>query len=180
MIYQLIVLIVAAVSVLWGFRRGFTRQLPSIIGMAFGIISARLLAPALTELMYGTFPSVHGKVEEKFVYDTISSTIIFTSVYYIFKTLTLFVGKILRREDRTIVDNLGGAIFCLFKYLFAVSLVFNLLIALNRNSNLLMFVKSDDGNIVEVTLLLSPSLLGSEDAEELSHRIQLEEARKIS
>ncbi len=41
-------------------------------------------------------------------------------------------------------------------------------------------LRSDDGNAVGEVMLLAPSLLGGEDVEELFHRVQLEEAKKIS
>lgn len=180
MIYHLIVLVVAALSAIWGFRRGLARQTPSVIGVAFGIVCARLLAPGLEHVLYGAFPSVHGHVEQTFVYDTISTALVFTAIYFIFRTVTSFLGNVMHREDRTILDNIAGAVFGTFKYLLAVSLIFNMLVALNRDSVLLKYVKSDDGNAVEEVMLLSPAMLGGEDVVELSHRIQLEEAKKIS
>ena len=179
-VYHLIVLLVAAVSVIWGFRRGFARQIPSAIGIALGVVSARLLAPGLEDIMYGAFPSVHGKSEQQFVYDTISSAIVFTGVYLIFKTLTSFMAKVFGKSERTILDNIGGAVWGLFRNLLMLSIIFNLIVALDRESRLLRYVKSDDGNVVEETMLLAPSLLGGEDVMELAHKLQLEEARKIS
>lgn len=179
-IYHLIVLIVAAGSAIWGFRKGFTSQIPSLIGLAMGIVSARLLAPGLEGVLYGAFPSVHGKVEQIFVYNTISSALVFTAVYFIFKTLTFFLSRVFRSKDPSILNNIGGAIVGMFKYLLGVSIVFNLMVAMNRDSQLLRYVKSDDGNAVEEVMLLSPALLGGEDVMELSHKLQLEEAKKIS
>lgn len=180
MIYHLAVLLTAAFSLIVGFRKGFARQIPSLIGFAFAIVSCRLLSPGLENILYGAFPSVHGKVEETFVYDTLSTAIIFTAVYFIFKTITSFIGKILQKGDHGILDNLGGAVVSGTVYLTAISIVLNLMVALNRDSVLLKYVKSDDGNVVEETMLLSPALLGGEDVMELSHKLQLEEAKKIS
>lgn len=179
-IYHLIVMSVAAFAVVRGFRRGFARQLHSVIGMAFGIVSARLLSPALYDVIYGALPSVHGHVEERFVCDTISSTIVFTSVYLVFTTVTSFLSKVMQSDERTLVDNLGGAVYQFFKWMMFVSVAFNFLLALNPESELIKCAKSDDGNAVEEVMLLAPALLGGENVEDLSHRIQLEEAKKIS
>ena len=70
MLYHLIVLLAAGGGAVWGFRLGLARQAPSVIGMAFGIICTRILAPGLYGVLYGAFPSVHGEVCERFVYDT--------------------------------------------------------------------------------------------------------------
>ena len=95
MLYNLIIFAVAALAVVAGFRRGLSRQSPSAIGIAFGVVCARLLAPGLNQVLYGVFPSVHGQVEQRFVYDTISTAIVFFSVYAIFVTVTGFLGRIL-------------------------------------------------------------------------------------
>jgi uncharacterized membrane protein required for colicin V production len=180
MLYHLIVLLAAAGGAVWGFRRGLARQTPSVIGMAFGIICTRILAPGLYGVLYGAFPSVHGEVCERFVYDTLSTTLVFCSVYMIFATVTGFLGKVLHRDDRTILDNLGGSLYGLFRCLLLVSIAYNFLLALNPGSILLKSARSDDGNAVGEVMLLAPSLLGGEDVEELFHRVQLEEAKKIS
>lgn len=180
MIYLLIIFVVAALSAVWGFNRGLARQVPAIIGVAFGIISARLLAPGLVDIIYGAIPSVHGKVEQTFVYDTVSTAGIFVVVYVVFKSVTGFIGKVFDKKEHTILNNIGGAVFGMFRYLLGVAIAFNMWVAIDRDSQLLKYVKSDDGNAVEEIMLLSPALLGGEDVDELSHRIQLEEAKKIS
>lgn len=178
--YALIILLIAAMAVVWGFRRGFARQTPAIIGVAFGIICARLLAPGLHDVLYGAFPTAHGRVEEKFVYDSVSGGLVFFAVYMIFATVTSFIGKVLQRDDRSILDNISGSLFALFKYMLFTSIILNVLLALNLNSPLLKSARSDDGNIITEVMLISPSVLGGEDVEELSHEVQLEEAKKIS
>lgn len=179
-IYHIIVLAVAALAAVHGFRRGLARQTPAVIGLAFGIVCARLLAPALIGTLQGALPMVHGHVEEQFAYDTLSTGIVFGLIYVLFATITSFLGKVLTRDDRTILDNMAGAVFALFKYMLVLSIIYNLGVAVNPRSALLRSVRSDDGNVVEEVMLLSPALLGGQDVEELSHRIQLEEAKKIS
>ena len=149
MLYNLIIFAVAALAVVAGFRRGLSRQIPSAIGIAFGVVCARLLAPGLNQVLYGAFPSVHGQVEQRFVYDTISTAIVFFSVYAIFVTVTGFLGRILAEGMGTILDNIGGALFGLFKWMLFLSIAYNLLLALNSRSVLLQSARSDDGNAVE-------------------------------
>ena len=179
-IYHVIVLLIAAVAVVCGFRRGFARQTPSVIGMAFGIICARLLAPGLDDVLYGAFPSVHGKVEEKFVYDTLSTGMVFFSIYAIFRTVTGFLGRVMSSGENSILDNIAGAVYNLFKYMVFLSVAYNLIAAMNPRSEIMHSVKSDDGNVVEEVMLLGPALMGGEDAMDLSHKLQLEDAKKIS
>lgn len=178
--YHLTALLLAAFAAIRGFKLGLARQTPSIIGMAFGIICARILAPGLFSVVYGALPSVHGQVEQQFVCDTLSTGIVFISIYLVFTTVTGFLGKVMRKEGRTILDNIGGALYSIFKYMLFLSIIYNSLVALNFGSELKKTAASDDGNTAEEVMLLSPTILGGQDIEELIHLIQLEEAKKIS
>ena len=80
MIYTLIVLVVGVLSVVRGFRRGIGRQTSSIVAIAFGLVSARLLAPGLQQMLYGAFDSLRGAAEEQFIYETRSASIVFVTV----------------------------------------------------------------------------------------------------
>ena len=180
MIYHLIVLLASALAIFWGFRRGMVRMVPSAIGIAFGVICARIFAPPLEDVLKDTFPGAVDTIYENFYYDSISTFIIFFIAYFLFKLPFMFLGRLLFGGDWTILNNIAGAIFSLFKVLFGISMVFNLLVATNHKSPLLKTVKSDDGNVVQGVMLISPSILGGEDVIELSHKIQLEEAKKIS
>lgn len=180
MIYPLVILIIVAYSAIRGFHRGMSRQVPDLIGTAFGIITARILAPGLQSILWGAFTSSHGTVYQTFVYDTMSTAILFFFFYFVFKYVTFFLTKVFKRGEHSILDNIGGSLFMTFKYLLMVSIVLNVILALSHDERLLSSAKSDDGNIVEVTLLLSPSVLGGEDVMELGNKVQLEEAKKIS
>jgi len=180
MIYHLIVLTVAAVAAFRGFRLGLGRQTPSLIGVAFGIVCARLLSGGMAEILYGAMPSARGCVEETFVYDTLANALVFVCIYAVFRTVTCFLSKVMHSKDSSILDNIGGALFGMFKYLLFLSIIFNVAVAINCKSELMKYMKSDDGNAVEEVMLLSPALLGGEDVEELAHKLQLEEAKKIS
>ncbi|MCM1369974.1 MAG: CvpA family protein [Candidatus Amulumruptor caecigallinarius] len=179
-IYHIIVLAVAVTACVRGFRRGLARQTPYLIATAFAIVSTRLLAPGLEPALRGAFPTVHGTAMETFTYDTAATTIVFAAVFLIFSVITSFLSKVFTRDDRTILDNLGGALFSLFEYLTILSICYNVALASDRDPNLMKTVKSDDGNVVEEVLLLAPALLGGEDAAELAHKLQLEDAKKIS
>lgn len=185
-----LVLVVALVAVIWGFRRGMARQTPSLIGVAFGIICARLFAEPMQEVIYGAFPEAHGSVGEEFIYSTIARTLIFAGVFLIFATITGFLGRVLDDdENSTILNNIGGSIFSLFKYMLILSLCMNCAVAMqltrparepDRLPDLIEYMKSDDGNAVEEAMLLGPACVGGEDGEELAHRLQLAAARRIS
>lgn len=179
-IYHVIIFVVIALSGVIGFYRGITRQLPSLIAVAFAIVSTRLLSSSLDDLLYGALPWIHGKVQEQFLYDLLSTTLVFTAVFALFHIITGFIGKAIGSRHPALPDSLAGAVFRIFRNLLFLSIAYNIIYGFSKDSGLTRCVSSDDGNMVEEVMLLSPALLGGEDAIELCHKIQLEEAKKIS
>lgn len=180
MIYTLIVLVVGALSVVWGFRRGLGRQTSSIVAIAFGLVSARLLAPGLQQVLYGAFDSLRGAVEEQFIYETLSASIVFVTVYGVFRAIISFIDRVIGQGEKTLIGNLGGALFATFKHLVMLSVLLNLMVGIDIDSKLMKQAQADDGNVVREILLLFPSLTGGSDVEDLALKIQLREAKKIS
>lgn len=178
--FTIIVFIVAVAAAVRGFKLGLARQTPALIGIAFGSICARLLGPAIVPALAEAIPGLAGQVEEQYVLDVLSGSIIFCAVYFVFRVITAFLGRVLSNPDRTILDNIGGALLTVFAWLLWLSIGFNVLLALRPHGELLAAMQSDDGNAVEEVMLLSPALFGGEDAEDLAHRIQLHEAKRIS
>ncbi len=180
MIYTLVVLVVGALSVVWGFRRGLCRQTSSIVAIAFGLVSARLLAPGLQRVLYGAFDSLRGAVEEQFIYETLSASIVFVTVYGVFRAILSFIDRVIGQGEKTLIGNLGGALFATFKHLVMLSVLLNLMVGIDIDSKLMKQAQADDGNVVREILLLFPSLTGGSDVEDLALKIQLREAKKIS
>ncbi len=179
-VFHLVAISVVAVSVLLGFRKGLIRQLPSLIGLAFAIVATRIFLFPVAGVVGSIFTSVAGKCYENFFCTTIAAALIYFTVYTVFRRITSFLGRVFAKKKAGILDNIGGSLLMLFKWVMMLSLVYNLLMCWQRDSVLLKAMKSDDGNAVEEVMLVAPAVLGSESPEELRHRIQLDEARRIS
>lgn len=178
--YHLLVLVVAAYAVIRGFRRKMSGQIPAAIGTAFGAVCANIFNRPVAETIWGLFPWVDGKVQESFAYSVAASILIFFAVFILFRFITSFIGAAFRYVDTTVLDNISGALFSLFLYLLYVSMAYNFLLSINTDSPLHKSLKSDDGNIVEEVMALAPAVLGCESPQELAHRLQLEDAKRIS
>lgn len=178
--YHIIALCVCAAAVIAGFRRGIKRDVPSMIGIALGAVCARIFIPPVTEAIYGLFLWVHGRVNEQYLYSVASAALIFFSVYYIFRMLTGFIGKIMSNDEKSILDCLAGSVYSLFRALVFLSFLYNAMLAFRSDGSLLKAMKSDDGSIAEGVLLIAPAVAGFESPEEFAHSIQLEEASRIS
>lgn len=179
-LYFIAVLAVALVAVFRGFRAGFIGCVADVLGLGFGITCARMFGEPVEAWLRGVFTSWGAGVTGDFAYSLTAATLIFVATFIVFR----FIGQVLKAAMSVIhvgtFNSLAGCLFCLMEYLLFLSLAFNLFIAVSPRSPLMKTATADDGNIVRETMFLAPALLGCGNFEELAHRIQLEDARKIS
>lgn len=178
--YHIIVLAVAAFSVIKGFKRGFTGQISGILGFAFGTVCAHVFEPDVEAALRAILPGVRHSAGGAFIYSVLSSVIVYSIVYTAFKMFTKVLRSAMQVFYVGMLDAILGAMFSLLKYMLLLSIVYNLLLCINPKSPLLKYASADDGNIVESVVLLAPGLLGCGSVHDLSHLIQLHEAKKIS
>lgn len=179
-IYHIIVLGVAAIAVMRGFRKGFTGQVSGILGFAFGTVCAHVFDEESEAFVRMLLPGIDGRIGSAFVYSVLSAVLVYVAVYLIFRIFTNILRSAMQVFYVGMLDSLLGSAFCLLKYMLAVSIVYNLILCVNPGSPLMKYANADDGNVVECVLLLAPGLLGCGSVEDLSHLIQLKEAKKIS
>lgn len=178
--YQLIVFAVTAASIIYGFRRGMARQVPSAVGTAFGIVCCHIFSHPLSKFLSQAFPMHVGHVEEEAYYGVLACSLIFAAAFLTFTFLTSFTGKALAEIYYNVADHIFGALFALFKGLLLLSVILNLILAVNPRSGLLAAGRHDDGNAVELVMIMGAGVLGFESVETTAHKVQIEDARKIS
>lgn len=178
--YHIIVVAVAGYAVVKGFRRGFTGQVSSVLGLAFGAVCAHVFGPQTEEALRSIFPGISGRCGSAFIYSVLSAALIYLAVYLTFGFLTKVLRSAMQVFYVGMLDSLFGSAFCLVKYMVLLSIAYNLILCVNPSSPLLKYADADDGNVVECVLLIAPGILGCGSCEDLSHLIQLREAKKIS
>lgn len=179
-IYHIIVIAVAGLAVIKGFRSGFTGQVSGILGFAFGTVCAHVFDAEAEALMRALLPGLQGTPGSSFIYSVTSAVVVYVAVYLLFRMFTKVLRSAMQVFYVGMLDSLLGAAFCLVKYMLVVSIVYNLILCVNPSSSLLRYASADDGNVVECVMLLAPGLLGCGSVEDLAHILQLKEARKIS
>lgn len=179
-LYALVTMTVVLLGVIAGFRKGFRRQIPTLIGLAFGVVCARLFTVPAAGFAADIYPVCCGLDEEWYVYSNLGAGIVFLAVFFIFRFATGVLGWVLRKRDKGVFDSIAGCFFCVFIYLTILSVSFNFIICFNPDTELTKLSVDGDGNIAGEVSLLSPLLLGTPSPEDLSHLLQLRDARSIS
>ena len=178
--YHIIVIVIAAVAVIKGFRSGFTGQVSGVLGFAFGTVCTHVFSDQAEAFMRTLFPALQGHVGSEFIYSVTSAAVVYVIVYLLFKILTKVLRSAMQVFYVGMLDRLLGAAFCLAKYMLLLSIAYNLIVCVNPSSQLMKYATSDDGNVVECVMLLAPGLLGCHSFEDFYHILQLREAKKIS
>lgn len=178
--FHLIVICIAALGIYKGYRSGFVRQVPALIGLCFGVLCSYIFRFPVEEYISGIMAWEKNKVECGFVTSNVSCALIFLIVSSLFQILTTPLKFFLSIFETGMLDSIAGALLGLLRYTLLVSIFLNILLCFNIDSRLLKYARSDDGDIVHETMLLAPWFLGSESIDDLVHKIQLEEAKTIS
>lgn len=179
-LYHIIVIVVAVLAIVKGFRRGFTGQVSGILGFAFGAVCAHIFGCDAADIYRELFPGIRVRPGSGFIYSVLGAVTVYVIVFYTFKMLTAVLRRAMDIFEIGMLDSLFGAAFSLLKYLLVLSVVYNLILCVNPSSPLMKYSNADDGNIVEGVMLLAPACLGCGNVNDLYHLLQLREAKKIS
>lgn len=178
--YHIIVIAVALVALMRGFRAGLTRQVSGILGVAFGIVAARVMGPDIDVWLRSWMPRLFHPVGRQFFFSTLGAAIPFCGCVMVFSLLTGILNAAMSLFHFGVLNSLAGAVFSLLKWLMMISLLFDLAATRSVDSPLVNCCRHDDGNLVEEVMQLAPAVLGSMPASEFTHQVQLWEAKRIS
>lgn len=179
-IFHIIVIVLAAYALLKGYRMKLTNQISTVLGFSFGIVSAHVFEPEIEPFVRSMLPVFEGRVTESFAYGFLSSALIYIVAMTLLSLFTGVLRSAMQVFSTSVLDSIFGALFTLALYLFNLSLFYNLLVCLDPGTSLVKLTADDDGNLVESVVLYAPSVMGTENAADLAHKIQLMEAKKIS
>lgn len=179
-LFHIIALGVAILGVLRGYRRGLTGMVTSVLGMAFGIVTAHIFADAATDFALEILPHQRGR-DMQYVATNLGCGGVFFLVYFIFRSLTWIIRAAMSlAQGGGLINSLLGAFFCLANYLLMLSICYNVFVGIDPSSALMKYGRADDGNICAGVLWIAPTCLGSESFSDFALQEQLREAKKIS
>lgn len=178
--YIILLLCLAAWGTLAGWRNGLLAQTGSVLGIAFSIAGVRFL---LTDFMPAIESWAVGNIDvpcPEYLVSSLTAAIITGGFYLLFMLCGLVLNRLLKILAVRPIDSVLGCLFGLFKWMFLVSVFYNLVLGFQQDGALLRLSNSGDGNPVEIVMPLAPVICGAVTPDELHHRMQLLEARSIS
>lgn len=179
-IYHLTVIVLAALGVVRGYRSGLSGQLAGITGICFGIVCAHLFFDPVYEWMTQYFPETRLRLGGDYLLRMLSASAVFLLIYSIIAMLGPVLKSAMSVFPSGLLGSVAGALLGLLKYMFFVSIFFNIIVDYNPYSSLLKFATDGDGNVVAGVMVLAPASFGVPGCDDLAHARRLEEAKRIS
>ena len=157
----LLILIVLGGIVL-GYRKGLVGQLSSLVSWAIAIFLCYRCGDIIQDLFLTLLPSAAQWPLASITVKAVSLAFAFLAVMVVVRlALRLFKGT-LDAVKLGFLDKAGGSLLFVFKYAFVVSIVLNLLYALNPDMDTFGTMHMMKNKPYEFTLDLMPHVLGSD------------------
>lgn len=157
----LLILIVLGGIVL-GYRKGFISQLSSLISWVVAIVLCYKCGDLIQQIFLAIVPNASQWPLSGITVKTVSLAFAFLIITLAIRLLMRLFKGALKAVKLGIVDKLGGSLLFTFKYAFVVSVVLNLLYAINPDMDTFGTQHMLNNKPYELTLDLMPCLLGSD------------------
>ena len=157
----LLILIILGGIVL-GYRKGFIGQLSSLVSWIVAIVLCYKCGDLIQGIFLSVVPSAADWPLSTVTVKTVSLAFAFLLVMVVIRLLMRLFKGALKAADLSFIDRLGGSLLFMFKYAFILSIVLNLLYAINPDMDTFATRHMLDNKPYEVTLDLMPMVLGSD------------------
>ena len=161
-IFDAIIILIVLGGLVLGYRKGLIGQLSSLISWVVAIVLCYRCGDLAKDLFLTVVPSAADWPLSSITVKTVSLAFAFLIVMVVIRLfMRLFKGT-LESIHLGFLDKAGGSLLFMFKYAFILSIVLNLLYAINPDMETFGTKHMLDNKPYEFTLDLMPKILGSE------------------
>ena len=161
-VIDIIILIVFVGAIIYGLYKGVIAQLGSLGGIILGIIACRLFGEYATEMVSNILPAMTSDAKTTaYVNSVVGNVLLFIVVYVSACLIAKLMRKITHALCLGLFDRIIGAVFCIFKWFFVVSILLNLWQVLSPETNVVKMSTLANGTAIQAIIDLVPTLFGS-------------------
>ena len=159
---DILILVILAGSLLYGFKKGLIKQIGSVAAIVLGIIAARILGGAIGALFGLILPVSFVETEAgQFAISIMGRVSVFVLIYCV----VLFLAKSLKFLAHLLlmgpIDRALGAVMAMVQWFLAFSVILNIYAAFNPDTLLTNHSQLAGGLALEAIISFAPMLLGS-------------------
>lgn len=129
---DILILIALIAGAFFGWKKGIIQQIGRITGLICGILICRVFGGKVTALFIESPDGSHNDLLTCALIYLIIFIVVYIAISAMMKGVKLAVHKL----SLGFIDRLGGAVFCIFEYLFFLSLLLNVWITLMPDTNI--------------------------------------------
>lgn len=157
-----ILILIILGGIVLGYRKGFIGQLSSLVSWIVAIVLCYKCGDLIQGIFLSVVPSAADWPLSTVTVKTVSLAFAFLLVMVVIRLLMRLFKGALKAADLRFIDRLGGSLLFMFKYAFILSIVLNLLYAINPDMDTFGTKHMLKNKPYELTLDLMPRILGSD------------------
>lgn len=157
-----ILILIILGGIVLGYRKGFIGQLSSLVSWIVAIVLCYKCGDLIQGIFLSVVPSATDWPLSTVTVKTVSLAFAFLLVMVVIRLLMRLFKGALKAADLSFIDRLGGSLLFMFKYAFILSIVLNLLYAINPDMDTFGTKHMLKNKPYELTLDLMPRILGSD------------------
>lgn len=157
-----ILILIILGGIVLGYRKGFIGQLSSLVSWIVAIVLCYKCGDLIQGIFLSVVPSAADWPLSTITVKTVSLAFAFLLVMVVIRLLMRLFKGALKAADLSFIDRLGGSLLFMFKYAFILSIVLNLLYAINPDMDTFGTKHMLKNKPYELTLDLMPRILGSD------------------
>ncbi len=161
-IVDTILILIILGGIVLGYRKGFIGQLSSLVSWIVAIVLCYKCGDLIQGIFLSVVPSAADWPLSTVTVKTVSLAFAFLLVMVVIRLLMRLFKGALKAADLSFIDRLGGSLLFMFKYAFILSIVLNLLYAINPDMDTFGTKHMLKNKPYELTLDLMPRILGSD------------------
>ena len=161
-IVDAIIILIVLGGLVLGYRKGLIGQLSSLISWAVAIVLCYKFSDQVRDLFLAFVPSAADWPLSSITVKTVSLAFAFLIVMVVIRLAMRLFKVTLESIHLGFLNKAGGSLLFMFKYAFLLSIVLNLLYAINPDMDNFGTKHMLDNKPYEFTLDLMPHILGSE------------------
>ncbi len=160
-ITDIIILIIIAVGLFMGWRKGLIAQLGKIAALIAGVVACRVFGDKVAMWLVEAMSNPDDAAETPLLWVTLAYIVVFLGVYFVVTALYSCLRKAVHLITTSLIDRLAGALFRALLYLMAVSLALNLWLLISPGSAVAMS-RLVHTRVFGISILtLAPATLGA-------------------
>lgn len=163
---DILLIIIIALGIFFGYRRGFMAQIGSLLGLILGIVCCNLFASRLA----ATFTETTDDAPHLLLNHVMAYIIVFAIAYIGGRLIGSLFSRAIKALHLGIINKIAGAIYMPVEYIFVLSILLNAWVAAFPNTGL----RDNITGIKEFSLNLAPDVLGSPTVSDVFDKVQAE------